>query len=222
MSRRAAVKLALGGCMLGLFVPVAAAADAPAPVPLGDVLRRLETTFSGITNVTTRFIEEKELSILKRKVILKGHIAVRQPDGFAWHVDEPLRYSMIVTGKTISQWDEESDKVQQASLAANPVIQIVAQQFRMWFSGQYSGLTNTFEVAVTSAAPLTMEFVPRADAVPQKAVRRVTVVFREDEQYLKTITIEEASGDRTRMTFLDTLINVSPDPDDWKVRPHGK
>ena len=44
-----------------------------------------------------------------------------------------------------------------------------------------------------------------------KAIRRVELTFREDGRYLQSMDIEELSGDRTWMTFTNTVLNAPLD-----------
>src|ERR1035437_4516750 len=74
---------------------------APAPPPALEpaveaILRGLEKDFAELRSVQTDFTEEKELAIFDRKIVLKGSIALEAASKLAWHVTEPLRYSLVI------------------------------------------------------------------------------------------------------------------------------
>lgn len=84
---------------------------------LNAVLSRLENKMAGIKTIKTDFIQEKELAVFKQKVVLKGTVYIEKPARLAWHVYSPVKYVMIMSEDTISQWDEDTGKVQKISLS---------------------------------------------------------------------------------------------------------
>ncbi len=204
-------RLALG---LALFT----AADAR-PEPSPAILAELQAALAGTTNVQCDFIQEKQLALLQQKVSIRGRMAVQQPDRFAWQVEEPVRYRLVVEGTRLRQWDEAAGKVQQTSLAGNPVFEVVVGQLRAWFTGQLTTLAKDFQAEPLPAPTPQVEFRPRPESFAARAVRRIVLFFREDRRYLERMTIEDAGGDRTVMTFTNTVLNSAIDPRIWEVEP---
>jgi outer membrane lipoprotein-sorting protein len=193
------------------------------PVPPPALLAELQQSLAGTTNVQSDFTQEKELSVLQQKVILKGRLAVQQPSRLSWQVTEPIRYNLVLDGTMLRQWDEATDRVQQISLAGNPVFGVVAVQLQAWFSGRFDLLLKDFTASVDASAALsTVVFTPREGGFVEKAIRRVVLTFREDHRYLSHMMIEEKSGDRTLMTFTNTILNAALEPSMWEVKPHGR
>ena len=213
---RLIIVVALGWATLALPVR----AEPPADMT---PLLAIQKSLAGTTNVQSDFIQEKTLSMLQRTVVIKGRLTVQQPDRFSWQVTEPIRYNMVLEGPVLRQWDETTDQVQQMSLAGNPVFGVVAAQLRAWFTGQFDSLTKDFDAVIEDAGPaLRLVFTPRAGSFAQKAIRRVTLTFRDDRRYLQKMDLEELSGDMTRMTFTNTVLNAPLGPHVWEVKPHGR
>jgi outer membrane lipoprotein-sorting protein len=186
-------------------------------------LHDLQQSLAGTTNVQSDFVQEKRLSMLQQNVVIKGRLAVEQPDRFSWQVTEPIRYTLILEGTTLRQWDEPSGRVQQMSLAGNPVFGVVATQLRAWFAGQLDSLLQDFDAEIEAMSPSPrIAFTPREGSFARKAIRRVTLTFREDRRYIQSMEIDELSGDQTRMTFSNTVLNAPIDPQAWEVKPHGR
>ena len=207
--------------LLGAWVARAAEAGTNAAAP-SRLLAELQQALGGTTSVQTDFVQEKQLALLQQKVIIKGHLVVEQPARFAWHVFSPIRYSLVLDGTTLRQWDETTDKIQQISLAANPVFEVVTRQLRAWFGGQMEALTKDFTAATDPTQARSVIFTPRAESMARKAIRQVRLIFREDRRYLQEIFIEEQSGDSTRMIFSETRLNTPIAPAAWEVKPHGR
>ncbi len=187
------------------------------------LLAELRKSLAGTTNVQSEFIQEKTLSVLQQKIVIKGRLAVAQPSRLSWQVLDPIRYTMVLDGAVLKQWDETTGKVQTMALAGNPVFKVVVNQLQGWFTGQFDLLTNDFTVAVNdSAASPKITFTPREASFMSKVIRRVELTFREDRRYLHGLIIEEKTGDLTTMIFTNTVLNATIPATVWEVRPNGK
>ncbi len=178
---------------------------------ISEQLQRLEKKMADFRSMRTEFTQEKNLAVFRNKIVLKGRIYVQRPNRVAWHVDKPVKYSVLITDKFIRQWDEDTDKVQEISLSGNPVFRIVLKQMTAWFSGSFSSLQEEYHVRILQQQPFIIEFAPKDRNFAKKVIKSVTVTFREDERYLSQITIRELSGDVTTILFENTQLNVPID-----------
>lgn len=193
--------------------------EAKNKIGLNTVLGRLENKIAGIKTLKTGFVQEKELAVFKNKVVLKGTVYIEKPHRLAWHVNEPLKYIMVMSEDTISQWDEDTNKVQKISLSKNPAFEAAIGQMREWFSGTYTRLMNEYNVILLSDKPVSLKFIPKPSTFAGNVIKSVTVDFRKDEQYINRIFIEEKSGDTTSLVFVDTHLNIPIEPTAWRVAP---
>lgn len=185
-----------------------------------EVLSQLEENMSDIRTLKADFIQEKELAVFKDKIILKGAIFLEHPALFAWRVQEPVRYSLIINGDTLHQWDEDTGEVQRLSLANNPNFQIAIAQMKNWFSGRYASLRGEYQIKILQQNPISLKFIPNKTAITSSVISSITITFREDKKYIHKIQIEEKEGDSTLLTFLNTEINCRFDDATWKAEPH--
>ena len=187
---------------------VVAAETVVQPADLSVFLRTIGKKASSFKTLKTEFIQEKKMVMFKNKLVMKGRIYLEKPNKIAWHVDSPVRYSVLITDKLIRQWDEDTNKVQEISLAKNPIFQNVLGQMTVWFSGEYGSLLDTNDVRIKKRDPLVIEFVPRDNNVSKKVIKSITITFREDQNYLQQLRIQENSGDVTTINFLHTILNA--------------
>jgi outer membrane lipoprotein-sorting protein len=183
-----------------------------------NLLRLLGKKISDFNNLKTDFVEEKDLAIFQKKIVLKGRVCIQKPNKIAWHVDKPIKYSVVITDTSILQWDEETNQVQEISLSQNPVFQNVLNQLTVWFTGDFTTFLEDYTIRVLRKSPFVIEFIPKEKNIAGKFVKSITITLREDERYLKQIKIQETNGDSTTITFNDTIINVPLDSLDFEVK----
>jgi outer membrane lipoprotein-sorting protein len=193
----------------------AASTEAPG---VSELLTRIGEKVAEFKTLKTDFVQEKNLAIFKRKIIMRGRIYLQKPNTIAWHVDKPVKYSVLITDTAIRQWDEDTDQVQEIPFSKNPVFKIVLNQLTTWFSGNYGSLLNEYTVKVMQQQPYVFEFMPKETNFSRKVVKSITVTFREDEKYLEKIKIQEMSGDSTTITFEHTVIDVPIDSRFFEVK----
>jgi outer membrane lipoprotein carrier protein len=186
------------------------------------VLGELENTMKEIKTVQADFIQEKNLALFEQKIVLKGKVFIQKPDLLSWRVFTPLRYSMVMRGAMISQWDEDTNKVQSVSLDKNPSFQVAIAQMQNWFCGAYTSMQGDYTIVAVSKRPLVLEFTPKENALARNFITRVTVSFQDDSRYLKELRIEEKSGDSTGITFMNTLLNQPIPPKSWEVKADAR
>lgn len=182
------------------------------------MLQKLGENVSAFKTLKTNFVQEKNLAIFKNKITMKGRIYLQKPGKIAWHVDEPVKYSVIITDKSIRQWDEDTNRVQEIVLSGNPIFQNVLNQLTIWFSGDYVSLLKDYNVRILKKSPLAFEFSPKENNAAGKIIKSITIGFREDEQYLQQLKILELSGDSTVIIFKDTILNAPINNLDFEVK----
>ena len=216
--------LALALCLLPRTGTAAAEegvkGGSPEQADLSAFLNALGKKVSDFKTLKTEFIQEKEMAMFKEKIVLKGRIYIRKPNELAWHVDSPLRYSVLITDKFIRQWDEDTNQVQEMSLAKNPIFQNVLKQLTVWFSGEYGTLLEDNEMRQVSSTPLVIEFKPRDTSISKKVIKAITITFRDDQTYLQQIRIQELTGDVTTIRFMNTQFNAPLDKKSFEVQGH--
>lgn len=202
-------------CLALLMMPASLVAAAETgkggvaqPADLSVFLQGIGKKASNFKTLKTEFTQEKKMVMFKDKLVMKGRIYLEKPNKIAWHVDSPVRYSVLITDKLIRQWDEDTNKVQEISLAKNPIFQNVISQLTVWFSGEYGSLLDTNNVRVVKREPLVIEFTPRDNNVSKKVIKSITITFREDQNYLQQLRIQEMSGDVTTINFIHTILNT--------------
>jgi len=184
---------------------------------LAGILAQIEEKITSIKGLQAEFVQEKKLAAFRMTIIIEGRIYIKKPAQLIWHVDRPLKYSVLITDKSIRQWDEETNKVQEMSIAGNPVLHTALDQMMVWFDGKYSALLKDYEVCLLQKEPVIIEFKPKETAVAGKFIESVTIELREDKKYLKKINIKENSGDTSKITFKNIVLKPPTNENVFRV-----
>ena len=202
-------------CLLALFVGTTFADKD------SEWLKSLEKSFATVKTVQARLRQEKKLKMFNRTIIMTGRIALEHPGKLAWRFDKPIKYTLIIDGKIARQWDEESKKVQKIKTQKDPIFKEVIGQIEKWFSGDFSALLKEYTLTVKSKNPPVLEFIPKSDGMVHKVIKKLTIHIRPDLRYVEKINIEDAGGDQTIITFLDTRLNEPIPASEWEISPNG-
>jgi len=181
------------------------------------LLHRLEKKVTGFESLKIDFVQEKNLAIFQKKIVLKGKIYLQRPHRVVWHIDEPVKYSVIITDEFVRQWDEDTGQVQEIPLSRKPVFRAVLDQLTAWFSGRYVSLLEDYDVQVLQQSPSILRFVPKETNITVKIIKHIIVAFRRDEKYLKQIKFQEISGDSTIIIFKNIILNAPIDDSVFKL-----
>jgi outer membrane lipoprotein-sorting protein len=181
-------------------------------------LRELGAKSSKVKSLETSFIQEKKLAAFKNKLVIKGMIYLLKPDKIAWHVDDPIKYSLLITGKFLRQWNEETDRIQEIPFAQNPMLKTVFDYLKGWFSGNYVIFLKDYDVKILQKVPPLIEFIPKEKSVVKQIIRNITMCLKEDVRYLKWIKIKNVNGDNTKISFKNTLLNSPIDTALFEVK----
>lgn len=200
----------------------AAATTAPTTQQSEELLGGLRKKLEAVTSVQADFVQEKKLSIFARTLVIRGRFAVERPKRLVWHVSEPVKYSISVEGDVVRFWDEDTNHVQEIHIGPKHDFRAVFEQFQGWFQGDYHTLSDSYDVKVLTADPITIRFQPSATSPMVKIIQFVEATFQADKAYLQSIAIHEGGGDTTTIRFTNTKLNAAIPPEIWEIPPHAR
>lgn len=182
-----------------------------------DVLSQIESKMSETKTVSAQFVQKKYLSIFDNVMEISGRIALEKPGRFAWHVEKPMLFSMVLDGTKMKNWDEDTDRVQTFSMDSNPIFKAAVGQMRQWFEGEYQKLTDEYDIEVVSDLPTVLQFTPKNDNPAKNYIKSLEVSFRDDMRYINKIAIHENNGDKTELEFLKTDLDKELANSVWQL-----
>lgn len=182
--------------LLFIFAGVAAA-EPLSPVEGLEILRR---GFAGMTDFTAEISQEKQLSLMKKKLTSTGRVRFRRPGVFFMEITSPYPSRLLLenSGLTISYPAEKSRQT----------IPLPAEEgLSRWFAYLDKPITTLPEGVQMQAERRGETCTLRISPQGKKGVRELTLVFLDDGR-IRRLVIEEQNGDRNTITFRNMKKNV--------------
>lgn len=204
------------GCIL-LCAVCAFWATADAHADDSNVLSRVRNGLAGLTSVRATFTQEKELSLFKQKLIIKGRLLLDDKGSLLWVTDEPVRSALTIRGDTLKQWDGESGRVSSLPIKRIPALPALMGQLQSWFRGDVDTLTRDYDVRVEAESPPVLACTPKSKAAAPFS--SVTLTLNENPLHIRQVELAEKNGDRMTLRFERVELNGAVMDNDWTLPP---
>ena len=198
-----------GGSVGALSVSFAAesAASAQEASNTEAALLFLEKQSAALTALACDFTQETNIPLFARPVVSKGTLRYKRPGFLAWEYSEPLQEGFILAGETGFRWEDSRDKRASFTTAKDPIAAFVGRELLSWISFDQSVIRSRYEIAVPATSPLTLELTPKREDT-RAVVQSLRIVF-DTHGVAQTVTLSEAKGGTTVITFHNVAINPS-------------
>lgn len=193
--------------LLALAVPLSSAqARSLTPVEGLEALRR---SFAGLQDFTAELTQEKQLSIMKKKLVMQGTIRFKKPDRFLMVLDPPYSGVIVLKDTVLEQRLGTSGERQRIVLPPE-------QGLGRWIGAVAKPVTSVpqgMEVQAEQVAGLTNVVIRPAKG---GQLQELSIVLQQDGTVRRLVLVERA-GDRTVMTFRKTRKNVGLSDADFRL-----
>lgn len=204
ISRLARILLALA--VLALAVPAPSQA---ARISSREGLELLRSAFAGVNDFTAEITQEKQITLMKKKLVTNGVVRFRKPDSFMMELNPPHASRVLLR-----------DNVLTTLLPADGVRQKMVlppdEGLSRWFAIMEKPVTSIPDgVAVQaerSGDAVTISIAPSQG----RGVKTLQVILAADGR-LRRLVIEEQNRDRTVITFRNVRRNVGLTDRDFRI-----
>ena len=215
--------LSIGWCALPALADPPATSPttqtaSPQPAPR-ELLAHIQQQLRTVDTMQADFVQKKHLAMLKHTLTITGQFAMQKPNKVVWIVNEPTRYAIRVDGEEITQWDQDTNKVQVIHVGGDPTFKAITEQIQAWFLGDYKVLEQSYDVFLLADNPLSLRFSPKAGTMVSKLVKNIEVTFGKDEMQIDTMVVNETSGDSTTLKYSNVSLNQPIKSDTWEIPP---
>ncbi len=190
-----------------LFLPVSFAMATPLKPVEG--LEALRGAFAGTTDFTAEITQEKQLSLLRKKLVMKGIVRFKNPDRFYMEILPPYQGRTVLNDSVLEQRIGSAGELQRINLPPE-------QGLKKWFSDISKPIISVPE-GIRVSADLTSGIYSVSIAPAKKGqLKEITIQFT-PEGIIRKLLLEENSGDRTTIILKRLKRNVGLTNADFRL-----
>lgn len=185
---------ALAGIVLSLAAGIALAGD----LSVSELMRIIGQTKEGKAN----FVEKKYIGMVDKPLVSSGELAFTAPDRLEKRTLKPVTESLVLEGDslTIEQADKRRFKV---SLREHPEVAAFVESIRGTLAGDRQALESAYTLELSGVLDKWQLVLVPTQAQMSKLITRIRIGGVHGD--VKTITFEQADGDRSEMAITKVL-----------------
>ena len=196
-------------CLFALLMLVAALkAEARSLTPV-EGLEALRRSFGTMQDFTADLTQEKQLSIMKKKLVMQGQIRFKKPDRFYMELVPPYSSKVLLKDTVLLQRLGNQGELQRIVLPPE-------QGLSRWFATLAKPITAVPEGMEVRAEQTGSQTSVTIRPAKGGQLKDLTVVLHDDGTVRKLV-LEERAGDKTVMTFRKTRKNVGLSDADFRL-----
>lgn len=167
----------------------------------GEIPARLREHLAAIRTVESAFTQVKHLRLFTREAVLTGRLSIdTAAEKLVWRVESPVRYTVSFEGSKMTQWDEATGRTVRFDASSNPALKAALGQMLAWFSGRFGEMERDYGLEVEEK-PDAVTVVCEPKGAVAAFLRRVVVTFPPDTGYIRSVRLDEVSGDWSEIRF---------------------
>lgn len=172
-------------------------------------LEALRRSFGTMQDFTADLTQEKQLSIMKKKLVMQGQIRFKKPDRFYMELVPPYSSKVLLKDTVLLQRLGNQGELQRIVLPPE-------QGLSRWFATLAKPITAVPEGMEVRAEQTGSQTSVTIRPAKGGQLKELTVVLHDDGTVRKLV-LEERAGDKTVMTFRKTRKNVGLSDADFRL-----
>lgn len=189
-----ATALALAACPLADAAPTEAPQDSALVSPL---VSQIAAQLAQAKGVRAQFVQTQSLQAMQKPLVSSGTLLFLRDQGALWRMEQPTRMTYVMTDTGVTTLDANDKPMARGARNAAGVAQ-VSRMMRAMLAGDLSALYSQFNVnAQGNASRWHLRLIPAQPQLAQ-ALRGLDLT---GDTYLRSIRIQSANGDETRIEF---------------------
>lgn len=184
---------------------------------ISKLLAELKSAAAETEALSSRFVQEKNLSIFSEKLRSQGRFVFQRPDRLRWELLTPVASGFVLQGAEGERWNSLSREKSRFSVESDPIMGMIAQQLLAWARVDIDWLETRYQLELQSCEPVSLRLYPR-DPGEADFIDYLQIRFASDRRHVAEVLMVEKEGDSTLLTFSDVKINTEL-PADTFVAP---
>ncbi|MDR2018071.1 MAG: outer membrane lipoprotein carrier protein LolA [Syntrophobacterales bacterium] len=170
------------------------------------VFERIAAQAAALETISSDFIQEQHVSMLKESIVSSGRFAYERPDRIYWEVIKPSPSGFAVMGDKARRWEGDLGKSEMFDVQKVPVVRAIVEQVFAWARADFQWLEKRYRIVVTERDQTSLKLFPLSSQ-EKKFISHLNIVFSGDWSHVAAVDIHDKSGDHILITFSRTSLN---------------
>jgi outer membrane lipoprotein-sorting protein len=178
--------------------------------------RSLSEITKSTGTIESKFIQEKNLSVISEKIITRGNFYFKKENKLRWEYTDPFRYLIIMNGDKVLIKDEKKEN--RFDAASNKVFTEVNSIMVGSIRGTILEENKKFKIDYQENAEFNLvKLIPVSQQL-KSYIAEIRIFFNKANYLVSKLEIEESSGDLTKIEFTGMKINTPVSDEIFSVR----
>lgn len=166
-----------------------------------------------IQTLQSDFVQTKKMDFLDKDIVTSGKMVLKSPNQLSWKYTKPYQYSVIFKDNKIFINDQgKKSSVDAKSKMFEKINKLIAGTANGNIFGDPEFVVRYFKNSENTVA----RFIPKS-AQLLKYIKQIDLQFNDNQTTVSQVTMLEASGDTTTISFKNTKTNASVSADAFSL-----
>ncbi len=166
--------------------------------------------------MASKFIQEKNLSVISEKIITRGKFYFKKENKLRWEYTDPFRYLIIMNGEKVLIKDE--NKENRFDAASNKIFTEINSIMVGSIRGTILNEDKKFKIDFEENNEYNLVKLSPLSQQLKSYITEIRIFFNKINYSVSKLEIEEPSGDFTKIEFTGLKINTPVSDENFYVR----
>lgn len=209
MSRMVSLKNLVTGFLTAICLCIISGRADAAPLAPLEGLEILRRGFTGVTDFTADITQEKQISLMKKKLTSTGRVRFRRPGTFFMEIFPPYPSRLLLDNNELTIFYPKEKNHQKIPLPTEEGLGYLFAYLDKPLTTLPEGVRIQAE---RQGDTCTLRIAPQG----RKGVRELSLIFLDDGRIIR-LTIDEQNGDRNTITFRNLKKNNGLTEKDFRL-----
>jgi outer membrane lipoprotein-sorting protein len=182
---------------------------------IGIIKAGIRETAQKTKTLASDFTQEKEMSMIREKIISKGKFYFKKERMLRWEYLQPFNYLIIIRDEQISIKDD--NKVNQFNMMSNKVFQEINRIILGSIRGTLVSDEKNFKATFYDSGTAWVVKLKTLSPGLKSSLSEINIYFDRKDYSVNRLEMAEPGGDFTRITFSDKKVNQPMDDEKFLV-----
>lgn len=185
------------------------------------IFERLKEIQKDMSSMHATVSQEKQLSVLKKKIQAKGTIIMAKPNMLRWEVTKPEKSITVIDGETMTIYHPDAREAQVYNLSDNLLARNTMSFFATAMGGNLNEMEKKFTVTVfRNDGKIVFKLIPLS-SIARKYLSGIAVYYDEATGLPGGFEVTTTKGDKTITKLADIKINPEIRSDAFELKMPG-